>query len=135
MLDIKCVGLKYWILQINGEGLSVSAAAVAAAEDCGASNGEQALKSKMPESSHLLRGLNSFLACADVAGGDNKNPALQPLPESMQDQAAAALALPPEVRCCHLLQHRHRDRPCIKITIDHLDAHEAGVPLAPGQRT
>lgn len=51
----------------------------------------------MPEVAHLLRGLGPFLACADVAGGDDKNPALQLLPASVQEQAAAALAQAPEV--------------------------------------
>lgn len=63
----------------------------------GANRAEQQLQQKMPEIAYLLRGLSPFLAFANVAGGDVKNPALQPLPEAIQDHATAALALPPQV--------------------------------------
>lgn len=64
------------------------------------STSEKSLRNKMPEIAHLLRGLGPFLACADISGGDDKNPALQLLPASVQEQAAAALAQAPEVGYC-----------------------------------
>eukprot|EP00892_Ulva_mutabilis_P012060 jgi/Ulvmu1/9226/UM005_0326.1 len=58
---------------------------------------EAGLHMKMPEVSHILRDLSPFLAFADAASGDHKNPALRPLPEAICTQASAALAHGPEV--------------------------------------
>jgi len=64
------------------------------------------LRCKMPQMSHVLQDLRPFLAFADATAGDLKNPALQPLPDTIREQADAALAQGPQVRICVSVLHQ-----------------------------